>query len=600
MDSRNSLTQKWVSIVALLVLIGQLGAVGLLLTGRLPGSSRNLVLQTFIGGAVIYVALAGYMLRYRSDFFRFSPSKIGLSLLAAFALLLTGVYFVEIRQLLALPFDIASWSEPFFISDIIKLRTGSHFYLPPNDSNSSVYTPAAPFLTYFFARLFGHPASIAFFRWVQQFYLIGAAIFAACSAWLLLRLSVPERFPSISRLWLLFFIPASFLFATMAPTSHFNVYLHNDPLALLASTLALWLMLKHAVTRSNFWLSLMVIMPSLAFLTKQYLAVWAAVYLLYLWLDGGYSVRRVVLFAVECFGVLAMTLATCLIIWGDNFRYWVFEVMGSHVVSLDKMSERVADAGWCLALGILGGLVLLRGAALRRVLSLWLGWIIMVLAAAYTSGVTYSPTHFGPSAMVGYVFFLAALVKMWPDGMPEREILAEDWLQTALVLLLVGTSFAGLGFTRLAQWPVSPDLTRYAHDIEEQFAGLPAERVLLDEGDWIYLQHNVVMKDRQPVFVTHRKPHYGLLDRIRRQDYEKVLVHTVGTNVESYDLGEDHGVQKTLREHYREVGTIRHVEGMQSWQFYDLMMGDITVFEPIAPGSASSQVLSGSVSGGMR
>lgn len=591
---------KWVSVVALLVLVGQVGALGLLLAGRLPGSSRNLVLEAFIGGVVVYLTLAGYLLRYYPDLFHFSPSPIGLTLLGAFALFLTGLYFVEIRQLLAIPFDIASWSEPFFVSDIIKLRTGSHFYLPPNDSNSSVYTPAAPAVTYFVAWLFRHPTSIPFFRWVQQFYLMGAAIFAGASAWLLLRLTLPERFPSVSRLWLGFFIPASFLFAAMAPTSHFNIYLHNDPLALLASTLALWLMLKHAVTRSNFWLLAMAIMPSLGFLIKQYLAVWVAVYLLYLWLDGGYSLRRVLLFALECIGGLAATVAMCLVIWGDNFRYWVFEVMGSHVVSFDKMSERLADAGWCLALGILGGMVLLRGASLRPVLSLWLGWIIMVLAAAYTSGVTYSPTHFGPSAIVGYVFFLAALVKIWPEGTHQRETLAEDWLQTVLVLLLVGASFAGLGFTRLGQWPVSPDLTRYAHDIEREFAGLPAGRVLLDEGDWIYLQKNILMKDRQPVFVTHRMPHYGLLDRIRQQDYDKVLVHSVGPNLYSYDLGADHGVQKILREHYREVSMIPHVEGMQNWQFYDVMMGDITVFEPISPGPANSHVLPDSVSGGMR
>ncbi len=124
MPQINHSIPKWVPAAALLVVLGQACALGLLLAGKLSGPRRNLVPQAFVAGAIILIVLAGYVLRYCPQAFRFSPSRLGLTLLILFALALTGVYAVRIRQLLAMPYDLASWSEPFFVSDIIKLRTG--------------------------------------------------------------------------------------------------------------------------------------------------------------------------------------------------------------------------------------------------------------------------------------------------------------------------------------------------------------------------------------------------------------------------------------------------------------------------------------------
>jgi len=588
MPQINHSIPKWVSATALLVVLGQACALGLLLAGKLHGPRRNVVPQAFVAGAIILIVLAGYVLRYRPQVFRFSPSRLGLTLLILFALALTGMYAVRIRQLLAMPYDLASWSEPFFVSDIIKLRTGTPFYLPPDDSNSSVYTPGAPAVTYFLAWLFGRPTSLPFYRLLQQCYLVLAAIFAASATWHLVQLAMPERFPRVSRLWIVFFGLASFLFATLSSTTQFNVYLHNDPLALLVSTLAFWLMMKHAVTRRGAWLWAMMPIPSFCFLVKQYLGIWAAVYVVYVWLSGDYPVRRVLLFALGCFGGLGITLAACLATWGNRFHYWVFQIMGDHVVSFWRIADRFADAAWCLALGVLGGYVLLQS-AFRPLLGIWLGWVIMVLGAAYTSGVTYQPTHFGPAAMVGSCFGLAALAKVWPEESQTAPPREQEWLQVVLGLLLAIVFFAGLGYTRASQWSVSPDLSRYARQIEHEFDGLPAARVLLDECDWIYLKHDIVMKDRQPALTTHRTPHYGLIGRVRRQEYAKVLVHHMGGGVYSYDLGGDHGIKKELLEHYREVRRIPGVQGMDTWLFHELMLGDVSVLEPIGAGQMARE-----------
>ncbi len=185
MPSNSYSIPKWIRVAALLIVLGQAGALGLVLAGKLHGPARNLGLQAVLGGATVLVALAGYLLRYHSEIFRSSPSRIGLPLLTLLALALTGLYAVRVYQLLTLPYDLASWTETFFITDIIKLRTGTSLYLPPDDSNSSVYTPGAPAVSYFLAWVFGRTASIPFYSLLQQFYLVLAAIAAAaatCSA----------------------------------------------------------------------------------------------------------------------------------------------------------------------------------------------------------------------------------------------------------------------------------------------------------------------------------------------------------------------------------------------------------------------------------
>ena len=577
----NSVIPKWVRLVAILTVMAQAAAFAAFFSGRLQGSARNVLFQVIIGGLGVLVLLAGYLWRYHATAVPPAPSRLGIVLLIILAVGLSALYVYRVRPLLRMPYDLASWSEPMMIVDIIKLRTGESLYLPPDDSNSTVYTPGAPAVTYFLAWLFGRPTSIPFYRLLQQFYLVLAMIFAAGSARDLVRLAAPERFRRVPWLWLIFFALASFLLATNSPTTAFNVFLHNDAFALLASTVAFWLLTRHAVTRDSRWLWAMAVAPALCFMVKQIAAVWAVAYAVHLWLDGGYSFRRVLVFTLACFGTVAAALGVCLLVWGEPFRYWAFEPMGSQVVSPLWITRRYADAAPCILLGLLGGGVLLGDQNVRRFFGVWASWFVMLLAGLYTSGMTYHPTHLGAATMVGGCFALAALAFAWRDSSAPAESPPLQWHRLGLSFLLVFTLFADLGFTRDQTWQVSPDLSRYVREIEREFDGLAPERVLLDMGDWIYLRHNLVMKDRATILLTHQTPHFGLIERIHRQEYAKILVHFSSNGTDWYDIDRDRGIKKALLTSYREVRRIPRVQGVENWLYRDMLMGDVSVFEPI-------------------
>ncbi len=570
----------WVRLSVALVIGVQAGVTVFLLTGRFEGPARNLVLQVWIGGLAVLLLLAAYVWRFHAEAIPPAPVRLGVGLLIVLALGLTALYAYSVRSLLRMPYDLASWSEPMMIVDIIRLRTGAQFYLAPEGSNSNVYTPGAPAVTYSLAWLFHRPTSIPFFRLLQQVYLVIAALFAAAATRDLLRLVEPQRFSRVPREWLMFFVLVFFLLATNPQTDTFNVYLHNDPLALLASTATFWLLMRHCATKNSRWLWALAVAPAVGFMVKQTLAVWAVALVAYLWLDGNYSFRRVLAFGLACFGILAAMLGVCLLVWGAAFRYWAFEAMGAQVVSPIWIANRYADAAGSILIGLLGGCVLPRGQNPQRLLGVWMSWVILLLAGLYSSGITYHPTHLGAAAMVAGCFALAALAILWPDPRSGTQSPASQWFRMGMGLLLVLTMFAELGLTHRSNWRVSPDLSRYAEQIEREFEGLPTERVLLDLGDWIYLRHGVLMKDRQPILTTHQKPYYGLLERIRHQEYAKILVHELSNGVYAYDLGANRGIRDAILAHYHEVRRIPQVRGMEDWLYTGLTMADIVVLEP--------------------
>lgn len=575
----------WIRLLAGLVLAGPAGALALTLTGVLQGPARNLLPQALLGGAVVLAALAAWLLRFHSEKFPVVPARAGIVFLALFSFLLVGVYFRNMRGLLSMPYDLASWSEPMLVVDIIKLRAGAPLYLPPGDSNSNTYTFLAPVLTYWLARLSGHSASIPAYRMILQLFLALAAWLAASATVGLLRVDKAVEALRMRRVWFPFFFFAAFLFATNDQTGIFNIYLHNDPLALLASTLAFWVLVKHAVSHNDRWLWLMAVMPAVGFLAKQYLALWAVVYVVYLWLDGGYPFRTVAKIAGACFGGVALAILACIAVWGQSFRYWVFQVMGGHVLSVRFIGDRFGEAGWYIALGLAGGLVLVRGESFGRLLGIFTGWFLLLAGGLYTSGITYHPSHLGPVTMVSACFFLAGLAKLWPtEDSPAGGSRGQQWFQTVLGCVAVVVVFAALRFTAGRGQPVSPDLARYTRAIEQEFEGLPPERVLIDNGDWVYLRSNVVMKDRAPIFSTHRtRQYYQLIDRIHQQAYAKILVHMLPAGYSAYETGNHWGLQKELEGRYIEVRKIPGAIGMERWLYNEGMLGPVVVYEARPP-----------------
>ncbi len=579
MSSRTKLP-IWIWLAAGLIVTIQVAAVLLLVSGKLQGAARNVAPECFLAGVIALLLLGGHVLVYHPNRLGSSSPRLGLVFLLLVCAALIGIYVVRVWPLLRLPFDLASWSEPMFIIDVIKLRTGVPLYLPAKLSNSNAYTFGAPVLTYSIAWLLQHPASVPAFRFIMQFYLVVAAVFGADATRCLLRVTAPERAARLSRLWLLFFFSALFLVATNSKTAMHNVYLHNEALGWTMAAIGFWIMVRHAASHGRLWLFAMAVWPTVAFLVKQNLAIFLPMYAVYLWFDQETSRRTVAVVSAGAAAVMAATVAVCVGIWGHAFVYWVFQVMGEMVVSLQGMVGRFVDVGWYIALGTVSAWFLVRDEEWRPVLGMWLAWVIMVIATIYTMGVAPYTTYFGPATLIASCFFLASVAKFWPDE--SRLSPAQSWMRMVVGCATVLAVFAGFGHPRQPEWHISPDVYRYARDIEREFDGMPAERVLSDEGDWVYLERNVVAKDRQPILVNPRTvQEYGMYDRIREHYYSRILVHILPDHTYLYDLAGDRGIRRELLQHYREVRRIPAVRDANRSFYGALMMGDIVVLEPI-------------------
>jgi hypothetical protein len=278
---------------------------------------------------------------------------------------------------------------------------------------------------------------------------------------------------------------------------------------------------------------------------------------------------------------LGATISICLLIWGSNFRYWVFDVLGNHTPRLTWIVYRFSDASLYLALGLLGGLVLLRGPQAFRMLALWAGWVVMVLVALYTSGITFVPSHLGPATIVGACFGMAAVAKLLLWGDAPNNHPSHEWLVTGIILGLVLSYFAGLGYFQPRDYSISSDVSRYVRSIEKQYEGVPVQQVLMDTGDWIYLRNDVLMKDRGPLLAMHRVPHYGLIERIRNQEYARILLGRDRNGSYEYDPDKTKGITNELLAQYQEVCRIPGVE--QVWT--NAWLNEIVVLEPLGAGA---------------
>jgi len=586
---------QWIRVSALLILLVQMGVVSLLFLGPLRGTARNVLAQALVAGTMALLGLGAYAIRYHGEAVREWPAKLGLLMLTVLALFLVGVYGYRVSPILALPYDLASWSEPMLVVDVIKLRIGVPLYTPPGDSNSNTYTFGTPVLTYFLAWLFGQPTSIVFYRLILQGYLALAALFAALSAWRLLELASPGQVAVASRRWIPFFVLTAFLFAVNPATGVFHIYLHNDPLAMLAAAVGFWVLVQYAATRRQRWLWAMALMPAVGFLVKQYLAILLAVFVIYLLMEGRESIRRSVVFGLASLGILLAAVGGCYAIWGQPFIYWVVQTMGEHSISFERMLIQLGNAAGPLLPGVVGGWFLLRNSVEPRLLGLWAGWMVMVLGAMYTSGITFHPSHFGPATLISACFFLAVLARTWPGPGDSRDSSARA-LQPAFGFIAVLLLFAALGLAIPRRSAPSQDVFRYAGQIEAEFAGLPADSVLLDLGDWVYLQRSVVMTDRNSIFLTHRRLHDDLQRRVREQRFSRILVHNHAPDLYSYDAGGLHkGIREEMLRYYREVRRIPAARGVQSWHYHNMMLSEISVLEPVSqvemqplsPGDAS-------------
>lgn len=504
-------------------------------------------------------------------------------------------YFLLTRPLITLPADILMWEESNFVGDIIKLRIGAPMYTSPADSNSFIYTPLAPLLTYAISWLISLPNSIVAWRLIQLGYVVCAVLIAAMCTRTLRDLADPEHKIEHSKTWLAFTFLTLFLVATSPQVNRFVSSLHVDALALLVSMISFWTMLRYLKAPSRLGVVLMAVCPALGYLTKQFLISWAVVMFVFLLLHNHRDLKRIALFCVVAAMCFSFAIGGCYLLWGDPYIFWTFKVMGARkqigllpgvrTISVMRMLDNVLTVWPEIAIGIIGCILVLRHRQqnIRRLGPLAVAWFVLVLSEVFSSGAGWETTyHLGPAVLIGAAWLLAVLPLYWPrkedaaNGMEFRRLVY--WTRTALAMagvmtLMIALRVVPTGDPDSARYwrksRLSPDLNRYLADIESEFKEIPPDKVLLDIGNWVYLPQSVLQKDRAvPLGDQPPSGHYENMDvfvsHIQQHTYKKILVHDLHSPFFIYDWQNwprSSGVRQALAENYQEVRTIAPPEG---------------------------------------
>lgn len=535
----------------------------------------------------------------------------------ALSVAVTVFFLLLVAPLVLLRADILMWGETEFIGNIIKLNTGAPLYTNPSDGNSMIYNPAAFLLTYAIAWLFGLTKSVAGLRSIQLVYVLLAALAATLCSFKLTRIAFPGHVFEHRKTWSLFVFFSLFLAATAPYANQFVYTLHVDALALLISVVGFWTMLRYAEENSLKNLLLMALIPALGFLTKQFLISWAVIMLVFLFVLRPGDFKRLAVFAAVAGSLVVLSIVLCYLLWGDNYLFWAFEVMGGErkklvlatdgfSISLVRGFDHLLRAWMAIAVGIFGCWLLIRrrsgnsgGESALRALAI--AWLLLVLSEALSSGAGWGVLyHFGPGVLIGASFMFAALPKFWTftGGERSRQRLTFHNLGEAFVFIAI---VAGI-YTAWGVMPsgdsdqhrylkavrYSPDVERYIAEIENEFDEMPAEKVLLGAGNWIYLQRDVLQKDRA-VSLNDQAPG-GIyrnfevtVDRIREHAYDKIILQNFDTPFFLYDWGsweKSSGVRSAVLEHYTKVKVIEPPRGYPDPQSQILLANPVSVFVP--------------------
>jgi hypothetical protein len=380
------------------------------------------------------------------------------------------------------------------------------------------------------------------------------------------------------------------LIATNSITNPFAHNLHGDALAQLVVAAAYLLLLRYIETRSLWILALMALVAPAGFLVKQNLASWVAWYggFLLLW-DRPW--RRALIFMTTG-GILCLGVAgVCYAIWGQPFFFWTVTVLSKHDVSPLRGFQHALDAWTYFAAGLLGGMAILAERKPRALFGAWLVWLALLLSETYTSGIAWMLNHMGPGSLIAGVWFFAGMAAIWDRATaPAAGQPRAHWIRAGALTAAIALMFNGMGLVRIPLRTVSEDAHRYLRDIEGEFQGLPAQRVLLDAGTWIYLKNRVVMGDRAPGFGDRAAEGVGdfsgVLSRIAAKRYSKILVrdfHDRDFIYDHYLWRKSSGIRQALLDNYHETARIaaaRSPEAMPGWAEDPYYFGEITVLEP--------------------
>lgn len=455
-----------------------------------------------VAGACAFLALSAPVAVLLQERRRVRPSELAIALLLGSALAILGVALYSLGAQVVYPGDFLIWSESDFVNDVIKLRTGYPFYSDEANNESLVYMPGAPLLTYLLTLAWAVPP-IPVMRGLQLAIAIGGAVVAVlCLRELAVLAGVRT---ARHRAWDALALVVMTLIATNHLTNEYVATLHNDALTLLLSAVSYWVLLRYANTRDRGLLAAMVVLVCAGYFVKQSLAAWAGLFVLYLVLfDTPRRWRRAVAVTGAAAVGIATIVLTCWLLWGDAFFYWTLTVLRVHPHSPLRAVQHAFDAWIFFAIGIAGALILLprHGGSDRRLLGVWLCWLLFLSAEAWTSGVAWMHNHMGPGSLLAGVWLLLGVRVLWDRYVGDDASPAPlaRWMHGGIAAVLGLMVTAGLHVVRPPVDPLGPDARRYAAEIAREFDGLPAERVLLDAGSWLYLPSGTVQKDRVVTF----------------------------------------------------------------------------------------------------
>jgi hypothetical protein len=524
---------------------------------------------------------------------------------------LCAYYFYAQWPLVRLPADIIMWAESEMTGNMIKLLTGAPLYSSPADSNSMIYTPGASLLTYGVMRLSRATFTVPNLRLVQILFVVAAALVSTWNAGALRRLARSSHEPPFAATWTVLTFAVVFLACTSPRVNQFVACLHADATALFVSTVVFWSALRYLQRPSRPRLWLMALLPGVGYFCKQFMAGWIYVLAVFLIADQPRNWRRTLEFVVVAGAGVGAAFLIGYGLWGNDFVFWTFQIMGArtriewgptHQISPLRGIDHLLRAWPELALGAVGGFLLLRGSTAARLGPLWLAWFTLIALETMSSGAGWGVLyHFGPGVVIGACWLMAALPSAWPTGVAStasepgwfravaRPLLAAGGVVTIFVVLhAVPTRDASEArfFPRRAD----PDVQRYIGDIEREVASRPPDRVLLDVGNWLYLQQGHLARDRavaladQP-YSGHFENFAGLLDRIRTHAYDVILVHHLHDpqfRYDWYDWSRPSGVRAALLEHYQEARVIPAARTNDGPIDYLEFAGDVSVLVPKA------------------
>jgi hypothetical protein len=381
------------------------------------------------------------------------------------------------------------------------------------------------------------------------------------------------------------------LLILMAFNERFNLYmhtLHNDPAALLVGATAFWVMTRHALTGRAWLLAAMVILPSVGFLIKQSHLMWMVVFPLYLLISA--RIRNALVVGASALALYGLTLAAAWMTWGPDFFFWVFSALGAKEMSPFRIVFHTLEAGIPIAFLVFGGWSTALQGGRTPALAVWICSVVILLLGIWTSGAVWVLNHLGPGAMMATCWFFMGVLAVWPTS--ARADLQPAWrpsLQAGLLALTLVAFFAGFDH-QLAdpQRRIPADLYRYIAETEAEFVGMDPARVMLDNGNWIYLRTGTLMRDRATPLAVHIGPNQSAMNirmldetkaRIRSGIYDKILAHEIDTPRTAYDFGDrGSGIPQLIYQYYTETHRIAAVQGITEW-WPTQMISEIVVFK---------------------